>query len=106
MSDFRNTLIEGGMEQAVEFLVRIGSTKHTNRIGARAGSTFLLAGSCYANTIIDGLMGYKPSVNSDLKPFMADSNRYFEGKITNVRFGKRAYIFETNSNGVKMTLSS
>jgi len=44
LSDFRNTLIEGGMEQAVEFLVRIGSTKHTNRIGARAGSTFLLTG--------------------------------------------------------------
>jgi len=51
-------------------------------------------------------MGYKPSVNSDLKPFMADSNRYFEGKITNVRFGKRAYIFEANSKGVKMTLLS
>jgi len=106
LSDFRNAFIEGGMGQAVEFLVPIGSTKHTNRIGARAGSTFLLAGSCYANTIIDGLMGYKPSVNSDLKPFMADSNRYFEGKITNVRFGKRAYIFEANSKGVKMTLLS
>jgi len=106
LSNFRNAFIESGMGQAIEFLVPIGSTEHVNRIGARAGASFILSGSDYANTIIDGLMGYKPAINGGLSPYMGDSNRYFDGKLINVRHGKKDYLFETNSKGVKMSLIS
>jgi len=102
LSNFRNAFVESGMGQAIEFLVPVGSTEHVNRIGARAGASFILSGSDYANTIIDGLMGYKPAINGGLIPYMADSYRYFNGKITNVRHGKKKYIFETDSKGIKI----
>jgi len=105
LSNFRNAFVESGMGQAIEFLVPIGSTEHVNRIGARAGASFILSGSDYANTIIDGLMGYKPTIGGKLSPCMADSNRYFNGILKNVRHGKNKFIFEAGSKGVKMQLS-
>jgi len=104
LSNFRNAFEESGMGQAIEFLVPIGSTKAINRIGARAGASFLLSGSDYANTIIDGLMGYEPSVNGELSPRMPDSNRYFNGRIINIRHGSTNYSFEAGKNGIKMSL--
>ncbi|MDP4238433.1 MAG: hypothetical protein Q8904_03055 [Bacteroidota bacterium] len=104
LSNFRNAFVESGMGQAIEFLVPPGSTETINRIGARAGASFLLSGSDYANTIIDGLMGYKPSINGSLSPYRANSNRFFNGKIINIRHGKNNYSFESDLNGVKMDL--
>jgi len=102
LSNFRNAFVESGMGQAMEFLVPMGSTEHINRIGARAGASFILSGSDYANTIIDGLMGYKPSIDGKLNPYMPDSNRYFNGKLKNIRHGENIYIFEADIKGVKM----
>ena len=104
LSNFRNAFEESGMGQAIEFLVPIGSTKTINRIGARAGASFLLSGSDYANTIIDGLMGYEPSVNGELSPILPDSNRFFNGRILNIRHGEKNYSFEASKTGIKMSL--
>lgn len=104
LSNFRNAFEESGMGQAIEFLVPIGSTKALNRIGARAGASFLLSGSDYANTIIDGLMGYEPTVSGELSPLMPDSNRYFNGRIVNIRHGSNNFSFEASKNGIKMNL--
>lgn len=100
LSNFRNAFVESGMGQAIEFLVPVGSVDHVNRIGARAGASFLLSGSDYANAIIDGLMGYKPSVHGELKPYLADSSRFFDGKIINIRHGADNYTFRTNPKGI------
>ncbi len=102
LSGFRSAFIESGMGQAIEFLVPVGSNKATTRLGARAGASFLLSGSDYANTIIDGLMGYKPSINGELIPYMSGENRYFTGKLKNLRHGIQSYTFEAGSEGVKM----
>jgi hypothetical protein len=105
ISNFRNAFVESGMGQAIEFLVPVGSTKTINRIGARAGASFILSGSDYANAIIDGLMGYKPSIDGELSPYMPGSNRYFDGKMIHIRHGKNNYSFETTGNGVEMKSS-
>lgn len=102
LSDFRNAFVESGMGQAVEFLVPVGSATAVDRIGARAGASFLLSGSDYANAIIDGLMGYKPSINGRLTPYMMNTNRHFEGKMSNIRYGENNYSFQTTSNGIEM----
>lgn len=102
LSNFRNAFVESGMGQAIEFLVPVGSANAINRIGARAGASFLLSGSNYANAIIDGLMGYKPSINGGLTPYMANSARFFDGKIINIRHGENNYSFETKIDGIKM----
>jgi hypothetical protein len=102
LSNFRNAFVESGMGQAIEFLVPVGSVDHVNRIGARAGASFLLSGSDYANAIIDGLMGYKPSVNGGLKPYLADSARFFDGKLINIRHGGANYTFGTMPEGISM----
>lgn len=102
LGNFRNAFVESGMGQAIEFLVPVGSTQTVNRIGARAGASFLLSGSDYANTIIDGLMGYKPPINGELTPYMANSARFFDGKIINIRHGGNSYSFETKNNGISM----
>ncbi|HLN73394.1 MAG TPA: hypothetical protein VK205_08870, partial [Prolixibacteraceae bacterium] len=102
LSDFRNAFVESGMGQAVEFLVPVGSSTAVDRIGARAGASFLLSGSDYANAIIDGLMGYKPSINGRLTPYMMNTNRHFEGKMSNIRHGENNYSFQTTSNGIEM----
>ena len=104
LGNFRKAFVEAGMGQAIEFRVPVGSVKAVNRLGARAGASFLLSASDYANTIIDGLMGYKPSVNGDLNPYMAGSNRYFDGKLHNLRHGKRSYTIETTPEGIKKDL--
>lgn len=102
LSNFRNAFVEAGMGQAIEFLVPVGSAQPVNRIGARAGASFLLSGSNYANAIIDGLMGYKPSIDGGLTPYMANSARFFDGKIINIRHGEENYSFETKVDGIKM----
>lgn len=102
LSTFRNAFVESGMGQAIEFLVPVGSVGHVNRIGARAGASFLLSGSDYANAIIDGLMGYKPSINGGLKPYLADSARFFDGKLISIRHGSDRYTFGTIPKGMSM----
>ena len=104
LGSFRNAFEESGMGQAIEFLVPVGSTKTINRIGARAGASFILSGSDYANAIIDGLMGYKPSIDGKLQPYMDDSTRFFEGKLQNIRHGAANYLLETTNNGVSMRI--
>jgi len=105
LCNFRNAFVEAGMGQAIEFLVTVGSSKAVNRIGARAGAAFLLSGSDYANAIIDGLMGYKPSIDGSLSPYRMNSSRNFDGKIINIRHGKSNYTFSTlDKGGIGMQL--
>lgn len=100
LANFRGAFVESGMGQALEFLVPVGSSEYTNRTGARAGAYFLLSGSDYANTIIDGLMGYKPSIDGNLNLSLPQQNRFFDGRLINLRHGGKNYSLLAGKNGV------
>jgi len=102
MSNFRMAFVESGMGQAIEFLSPVGSSELVNRIGDRAGASFIIVGASYANAIIDGLMGYKAPISGDLKPYMPNSERFFEGSIKHIRLGADDYQFRTNEVGVEI----
>ncbi|MBJ6367473.1 hypothetical protein [Snuella sedimenti] len=102
MSNFRDAFVESGMGQAIEFLTPIGSSERINRIGDRAGASFLIVGANFANAIIDGLMGYMPEIDGEFKPYMSDSQRFFKASLKNVRYGNKSYEFKTSSTGVNI----
>jgi hypothetical protein len=102
LADFRLAFVEAGMGQAIEFLVPVGSTSLITRTGARAGASFLLSAANYANTIIDGLMGYDPGIDGNIEPSFPGKPRCFDGRLSHLRHGNDLYTIFAHSGGIKM----
>jgi hypothetical protein len=101
LSDFRKAFEEGGMGQAIEFLTVPGTNRIINRVGERAGASFIVCGSSFAGTIIDGLMGYHPGLDGSLKLRDPGIARGFNGRLTNVRYGDKNYTIDSDSSGIR-----